>query len=395
MKIDNENIALVHDWFLENSLGGAEKVTLGIDKILSSNFSIPDLFALTENISKSKRNLFNGREINTSFVQKLPYGKNKVQKYLPILPFAIEQLDLSKYELIISSSHICAKGILSSPDQLHISYIHTPMRYAWDQMNTYINQSNFKKIGLEFPLRYLLFKLREWDFISGHRPDFLIANSNFTARRIKKYWGLDSEIIHPPIDIGRFLFNQERGDFYLSINRLVPNKRIDLLIKAFNQLNLPLIIVGNGPEGRKLKKIANKNIIFTNTISNRDVEKLLSSCRAFVYAGIEDFGMAPLEAMASGAPVIAFAKGGVLDTVKCINNCPKGSISTGLLFKRQQVKDIVEAIKWFEDNKVWKRYNPEDLNKFAQNFNYSNFKNKLINFINKSREIFYKKYRNQ
>tara|TARA_A100001388_G_scaffold250700_1_gene212143 strand:+ start:3362 stop:4549 length:1188 start_codon:yes stop_codon:yes gene_type:complete len=389
MNNDNLNIALVHDWYLRKSIGGAEKVTLVIDEFLSNNYSVPDLFSLTENISHKNKNIFGNRKIETSLIQKLPFGRDGVQKYLPIIPFAIEQLDLSKYELIISSSHIAAKGVLSSPDQLHISYIHTPMRYAWDQMNTYINKSAIKKIGLELPLRYLLFKLREWDFISGHRPDFLISNSNFTARRIKKYWGLNSDVIHPPIDIDRFKFNLERKEFYLSVCRLVPNKRVDLLIKAFNKLGLPLVIVGNGPEKSKLKKIANpKNILFHENQPNSNVENLMSTCRGFVYAGIEDFGIAPVEAMASGAPVIALAKGGLLDTVNCLNNPSKNKISTGILFKEQTTSHIIDTISWFEEKKIWEKFDPKIQNKFAQEFSNDKFKIKLNNFIKKSMNTF-------
>ena len=217
------------------------------------------------------------------------------------------------------------------------------MRYAWDQMETYINKSSLKKYGLELPLRYLLFKLREWDFISGQRPDYLIANSTFTSRRIKKYWGLNSEVIHPPVNIKRFKFDLERKNFYLSVCRLVPNKRVDLIIKAFNKLGLPLVVVGDGPEKEKLKKLANPNIQFYGNDTNSNVEKFMSTCRAFIYAGIEDFGIAPIEAMASGAPVIALAKGGLLDTVNCLTNYSKNKISTGILFKDQNVSNIIDT----------------------------------------------------
>ena len=384
MNINNANIALVHDWYLRKSIGGAEKVTLIIDEFLSNNYSMPDLFSLTENISLENKNIFGDRKIKTSFIQNLPFGRDRVQKYLPIIPFAIEQFDLSRYEIIISSSHIAAKGVLSSPDQLHISYIHTPMRYAWDQMNTYIDKSSLKKYGFELPLRYLLFKLREWDYISGQRPDYLIANSYFTSRRIKKYWGLNSEVIHPPVDIQRFKCNLQRGNFYLSVCRLVPNKRVDLIIKAFNKLGLPLILVGDGPEKAKLKKLAYPNIKFYGNDTNSNVEELMSTCRAFVYAGIEDFGIAPIEAMASGAPVIALAKGGLLDTVNCLTNHSKNRVSTGILFKEQSASNIIDTIMWFEDKKIWKKFNPEIQNKFAQEFSQDKFKTKLDNFINKS-----------
>ena len=391
MNIKDTNIALVHDWYLKKSIGGSEKVTLIIDEFLSNNYSVPDLFSLTENISQKNQSLFGNRKINTSFIQKLPFGSYEVQKYLPIIPFAIEQFDLSRYHVIISSSHIAAKGVLTSPDQLHISYIHTPMRYAWDQMHTYIKNSSLKKYGLELPLRYLLFKLREWDFVSGQRPDYLIANSSFTSKRIKKYWGLNSEVIHPPINIKRFKFNLERKNFYLSVCRLVPNKRVDLIIKAFNKLGLPLIVVGDGPEKVKLKKLASPNIQFYGNDTNANVEKLMSTCRAFVYAGIEDFGIAPIEAMASGAPVIALAKGGLLDTVNCLTNCSKNEIPTGILFKEQNSLIIKDTLSWFEDKKVWKKFRPEIQNKFARKFSQEKFKIKLGKFINKSWDEFQKK----
>ncbi len=384
MNIKNANIALIHDWYLRKSIGGAEKVTFIIDELLSNNYSMPELFALTENISLENKNIFGDRKINTSFIQKLPFGRDRVQKYLPIIPFATEQLDLSLYDLIISSSHLAAKGVLTSPDQLHISYIHTPMRYAWDQMNTYVNKSSLKKYGLELPLRYLLFKLREWDFISGQRPDYLIANSTFTSKRIKKYWGLNSEVIYPPVNVQRFKFNLERENFYLSVCRLVPNKRVDLIIKAFNKLGLPLMIIGDGPEKSNLKKIAHPNIKFYGNETNSNVEKLMSTCRAFVYAGIEDFGIAPIEAMASGAPVIALAKGGLLDTVNCLTNDKKNKISTGILFKEQNVSNIIDTVMWFEDKKIWRKFNPEIQNKFAQEFSQEKFKTKFKTFIDKS-----------
>ncbi len=391
MESKNIKVALVHDWYLSNSISGAERVTLQLDKIISRNFSTPDLYALTENISNTSNKFFKGRNIHTSFLQKIPFGKNNIQKFLTFIPFAIEQLNLTQYDLILSSSHIGAKGVLSSPDQLHISYIHTPMRYAWDQMNTYIESSNLKKLGLEFALRFVLFKLREWDFISGHRPDYLIANSSFTARRIKKYWGKEAEVIFPPVDINRFNYKANRSDFYLSVNRLVPNKRIDLLISAFNKLNLPLIIVGDGPEGKKLKNIANKNIIFKNNVQNKYVEDLMSKCRAFVYSGVEDFGIAPVEAIASGAPVIGLAKGGLLDTVQCLKTSSKKDIPTGILFDNQTTSNIVDAINWFEDKKIWRNFNAKDMNIYSQKFNEKNFNLKINNYIQEKWDKFKKR----
>ncbi|MBO6989187.1 MAG: glycosyltransferase [Prochlorococcus marinus XMU1422] len=392
MHIKDSNIAIVHDWFMQKSFGGSEKVTFTLNNFFNESYSNPDIFSLTSNIEDSKINNFGRSKIYTSFIQSLPFGKTNVQSYLPFLPYAVEQLDLRKYDLIISSSHAFAKGILTSPDQLHISYVHTPMRYAWDQMYTYLEKSTLSKLGFEFPIRLMLYKLREWDFYSSQRLDYIISNSNFTSKRIKKYWGLESEVIHPPVDIKRFKYENSREDFYLSLNRLVPNKRVDLLIKAFNKLNLPLIIIGDGPERLKLEKIANCNIKFLRKISDREVEKYMSRCKAFVYAGIEDFGIAPVEAMASGAPVIAYGKGGILDTVNCLNGENTEKVKNGLLFKKQTAKDIIDTISWFEDKKLWRKFKPENLNEYSQNFSIEKFLTKFDFSINKAWEIFKKKF---
>ncbi len=390
MNIKDSNIAIIHDWFVKKSFGGSEKVTFILNDLLNERYSTPDIFSITSNIKSLKRNCYQESKINTSFIQSLPFGKTNVQSYLPILPYAIEQFDLRKYDLIISSSHAIAKGVLTSPDQLHISYVHTPMRYAWDQMNIYLKKSKLSKFGFEIPIRFMLYKLREWDFYSSQRLDYIIANSNFTSKRIKKYWGLESDVLNPPVDIKRFKYNTPREDYYISLNRLVPNKRIDLLIKAFNKLNLPLIIIGDGPERFKLEKISNPNIKFLSKISDKEVENYMSKCRAFVYAGIEDFGIAPVEAMASGAPVIAYGKGGILDTVNCLNQKEKQKVSNGLLFKKQTSEDIIDTINWFEDKKVWKKFNPEILNEYSQNFSIENFKSKFDLIINKAWENFKK-----
>ena len=390
MNIKDSKIAIIHDWFLKKSFGGSEKVTLILNELLNEKYSTPDIFCLTSNINTSKIKSLNISKIQPSFIQSLPFGKTNVQNYLPILPYAVEQFDLRGYDLVISSSHAVAKGVITSPEQLHISYIHTPMRYVWDQMHIYLKKSSFSKFGLGILLRYTLYKLREWDFYSSQRIDYIIANSNFTSKRIKKYWRLDSEVIHPPIDVKRFKYNMPRGEYYMSVNRLVPNKRIDLLIKAFNKLNLPLIIIGDGPERMKLQKISNPNIKFLKKISDKEVEKYMSNCRAFVYAGIEDFGIAPVEAMASGAPVIAYGKGGILDTVNCLTEKNNEKIHNGLLFKNQTSSDIIDTISWFEDKKVWKKFNPKTLNEYAHNFSIENFLLKFDFTINKAWESFKK-----
>ncbi len=376
-----KNIALVHEWFSPRSTGGAEKVVQVIDDLLTQIAYRPEIFSLVncENLKKGSW-LFN-RKVKTSFIQGLPFGISHVQKYLPLLPFAIEQLDLEGYPLVISSSHLVAKGVLTSPDQLHISYVHTPVRYAWDQMNIYLKRSFLSKIGLGPLIRFQLHNLRQWDQLSSSRVDYLIANSNFTAKRIWKYWRRPSEVVHPPVSVKRFEWNKPREDFFLSVCRLVPNKRVDLLVRAFNKLKLPLIVVGDGVEKRYLENLAGPTVQILGYQSMEKVEDLMSHCRAFVYAGIEDFGIAPVEAMASGAPVIAFGKGGVLDTVKCFNINPSND-STGLLFFDQTVKSLVEAIEFFESKQLWRDLNPELIRYWANSFSEDSFKLKFRKILN-------------
>ncbi len=377
------NIALVHEWFTPRSTGGAENVVQVIDDLLTEIASQPQLFSLVneENLLKSSW-LFN-RNVKTSFIQKLPFGISHVQQYLPLLPFAIEQLDLEEYPLVISSSHLVAKGILTSPNQLHVSYIHTPVRYAWDQMNIYLKRSFLAKLGLGPLIRLQLHSLRQWDQLSSSRVDYLIANSNFTAKRIWKYWRRNSEVLHPPVNVNRFEWNKPRQDFYLSVCRLVPNKRVDLLVRAFNRLKLPLVVVGDGAEKEYLKGLAGPTVQILGFQSAERIENLMSQCRAFIYAGVEDFGITPVEAMASGSPVIAFAKGGILDTVKCFTtNSDKGA--TGLLFSAQTVNSLVEAIQYFKEKQLWRDFNPELIRAWAESFSQDSFKLRFEKTINRA-----------
>ena len=229
MGIDiNIKIALIHDWLSEDFTGGAEKVLKEIEKSLSKKDLNYDLYTLVNYLDQDNNFELNQQKIFTSFIQNLPFSKRNFHKYLPLFPFAIEQFDLTQYNLILSSSHSVAKGVITSPDQLHISYIHSPMRYAWDQMHIYLMKSPYKKLGMNILLRLILQKLRQWDYISTVRVDKLIANSTFTAKRIKKYWGRDSKIIHPPVNTNYYEPNNNRGEFYLSVSRLVPNKRIHM-----------------------------------------------------------------------------------------------------------------------------------------------------------------------
>tara|TARA_Y100001968_G_scaffold52395_2_gene43328 strand:+ start:3241 stop:4470 length:1230 start_codon:yes stop_codon:yes gene_type:complete len=367
-----KRISLVHEWFTPRSVGGAEQVVKAIDELLSFKGCETELAALVDGESFRYGSWLANRAIQTSFIQQMPFGVNHVQKYLPLLPFAIEQLDFSGSPLVISSNHLVAKGVLLSPNQLHVSYIHTPVRYAWDQMNIYLRSSSLRKIGLGPFIRWQLHLLRQWDQLSAARVNFFLANSRFTARRIARYWGRESEVIHPPVAVDRFKFDQSRDEFYLCLCRLVPNKRVDLVVQAFNELKLPVLVVGDGPQKDYLKSIAGPTVNILGYQKSEKVISLMERCRAYVYAGIEDFGIAPVEAMAAGAPVIAFGEGGLLDTVRCAS---KGvSSPTGILFPSQNVSSLIQAVRWFEESKLWKEFDPQVLNAWANRFSKEAFK---------------------
>ena len=361
-----QRLALVHDWFTPRSSGGAELVVEAIDRLLTGLDRQPQLAALVDGESRRSGSWLAGRSVLTSPIQTLPWGTSHVQQYLPLLPLAIEQIDLSAADLVISSSHLVAKGVLTAPDQLHVSYVHTPVRYAWDQMHAYLARSALVRRGLGPLIRWQLHVLRQWDQLSAQRVDHLIANSRFTARRIRQFWGREAEVIHPPVAVERFRWDGPREDFYLCLCRLVPYKRVDLVVQAFNRLGLPLLVVGDGPERRRLQQLAGPTVTILGRQSRHQVEGLLSSCRAFVFAGLEDFGIAPVEAMAAGAPVIGFGRGGLLDTVRCLRRHP--SEPTGLLFPDQTVASLAEAVGWFEEARLWRQLDAAAIRQWAERF---------------------------
>ena len=359
-------VALAHEWFTPRSTGGAELVVQAIDSLLREQGIEPQLAALVDGESTRPGSWLYGREVRTSPIQQWPWGISHVQQYLPLLPMAIEQIDLGDAELVISSSHLVAKGVLTSPEQLHLSYVHTPVRYAWDQMHAYLERSALALRGLGPLIRWQLHVLRQWDQLSAQRVDVLLANSRFTARRIRKVWGRSAAVLHPPVAVERFRWDAPRDDAYLCLCRLVPYKRVDLVVEAFNRLGLPLLVVGDGPERRRLETLAGPTVTLLGNQSQQQVELLLSRCRAYVYAGVEDFGIAPVEAMASGAPVIGLDRGGLLDTVRCAASGVEDP--TGVLFPDQTVTSLVAAVRWFEQRRLWRELDPAVLRQWAERF---------------------------
>ncbi len=372
------SIALVHEWFTPRSVGGAELVVRELDALLQQ----PQLHALVDGESQRRSSWLYQRDINTSFIQSLPFGISHVQQYLPLLPLAIEQLDLAAYPLVISSSHLVAKGVLTSPDQCHLSYVHTPVRYAWDQMHAYLRQSALARRGLGPVIRWQLHRLRQWDVLSGQRPDRLVANSRFTAARIRRAWGRSAAVVHPPVAVERFRWDGPREDVYLCLCRLVPYKRVDLVIEAFNRTGLPLVVIGDGPERQRLQALAGPTVQLLGRLPEQEVNRWLERCRAYVYAGLEDFGIAPVEAMAAGAPVIGLGQGGLLDTVRCLDSgCDQ---PTGLLFPEQNVACLAAALEHFDQGQLWRQLPAERQRLWAEQFGPRHFRRRLSQQIDRA-----------
>lgn len=327
--------ALVHDWF--SAFGGAEKCIASLTNIWDDF----DIYSLIDFLGHENRDIIlKGKSAHTSFIQKLPKAKEKYRNYLPLFPFAIEQFNLEDYDLILSSSHCVAKGVLTHSNQLHISYVHTPVRYAWDLYFQYLEESGLDKGIKGILAKYFLHKLRIWDLSTINRVDHYIANSHYIAKRIKKVYGKTADVIYPPVDVDKFQLCEQKEDFYLTASRLVPYKKIDLIVEAFSQTNKKLVVVGSGPDLEKVKAKASKNIEILGYQEDSVLINLMRKAKAFVFAAEEDFGIIPVEAQACGTPVICFDKGGTRETV--INK------KTGVYFEKQNVDSLLSAVSNFE-----------------------------------------------
>jgi glycosyltransferase involved in cell wall biosynthesis len=374
--------ALVHEWLTPKATGGSELVVREILRHIEA-----DLYALIDFESVNSQSYLYGRTIGRTFLQHFPFARNGVQKYLPLLPLAIEQLDLREYDVILSSSHAVAKGVLTSPHQLHLCYCHTPMRYAWDLTFDYLNAS---RIGRGLPgifTRSILHQLRQWDVISANRVDYFIANSQHTARRIWRCYRRQAKVIYPPVNSDRFSFQSQKEDYYLTVSRLVSYKKVSLIVEAFNQLGYPLIIIGDGPDLKRIRQTAKPNIQILGAQSNEMVEKYMANAKAFVYAACEDFGIALVEAQACGTPIIAYGGGGALETVLDIRQFPE--TGTGLLFPSQTSKALVEAVETF--SKFQGQLDPDNCRIRAAKFSPKIFETEYLAFLEASCQNFLRK----
>jgi glycosyltransferase involved in cell wall biosynthesis len=336
--IESSRAAVVHDWLY--TYAGAERVLEQIIALAPH----ADIFSIVDFLPDDARRFLRGKTVNTSVLQRFPFARRKHRQYLPLMPLLVEQFDLDQYELVISSSHAVAKGVLTGADQLHISYVHSPMRYAWDLHHQYLRAAGLG--GWKGWLaRWILHRLRLWDLRTANGVDHFIANSQFIARRIRKIYRRRATVIYPPVDVACFTSCERKEPFYLTASRFVPYKRIDLIVEAFTSMpNRKLIVIGEGPEERNIKGKAGRNVEVLGYQTNEVLTDYMRRAKAFVFAAEEDFGIVPVEAQACGTPVIAYGRGGVTETVR-----PLGMLRpTGILFPEQSVQAIVESVSSFE-----------------------------------------------
>jgi glycosyltransferase involved in cell wall biosynthesis len=361
-------VALVHDWL--TGMRGGERCL----EVFCELFPDADLFTLLH-VPGSVSAIIEGMGIKTSFIQTLPFSKRGYRKYLPLFPLAIERFDLKGYDLILSCSHCVAKGVIPSPEAIHVSYVLTPMRYAWDMYGAYFGKNASRMIP------FFVHYLRMWDVTSSQRVDHYLCISKHVASRVQKFYRREAEIIYPPVNVDRFRVCNEPENFFLIVSSFAPYKRIDLAIETFNRLGYRLKIVGSGPEEKRLRGMARSNVEFLGWQPDEAVAELYSKCRALIFPGEEDFGIVPLEAMASGKPVIAYRRGGVLETVVPYGEGreTEGEVSTGLFFQEQRVDSMMQALKQFD--KIEHYFNPLAIRNHTLQWGREIFKDKIRRYL--------------
>ena len=365
-------VALIHEWFSE--VAGSEKCVAEFNTL----YQQANVFALVDWLNNEQRaQVLDGKSVHTSFIQHLPFSEKKFRHYLPLFAFAIEQFDLTDYQLVLSSSHAVAKGVITHHEQLHVCYCHTPMRYAWDMYHQYLHDAKLEKGIKSWLIRYTLHRLRQWDVLSSSRVDHFIANSHYIKKRIKKVYNRDATVIYPPVNTTAFQLQTQKDNYYLAFSRLVPYKRIDLIVQAFANTRHKLIVVGNGPELDRLKTLATANIDFLGYQKDGVIIQLMQNAKALVFAALEDFGIIPVEAQACGTPVICLNQGGTAETVL--------SGQTGIHFAEQTVASIKNAIAVFEQQQD--SFDPYFIQQFAQQFSTQQFRSNIANHLKQLMEM--------
>lgn len=367
-------IAIIHDWL--TTYAGAERV---LEQLLNL-YPQAELFSVCDFVPDAQRAFLGDRKPSTTFIQKLPWANKKYRNYLPLMPLAIEQLDLSKFDIVISSSHAVAKGVLVGPDQLHICYCHSPIRYAWDMQSQYLVEADMHKGLKGWIARYLLYKTRNWDSRSANGVDFFVSNSDYIGRRIDKIYRRNSTTIYPNVAVQDFPVQEIKEDFYFTASRMVPYKKMDLIVRAFAGMpDKKLIVIGDGPQFEKVKQAATPNITILGYQPFNVLRDHMQRAKAFVFAAEEDFGIIPVEAQACGTPVIAFGKGGALETV--IDG------KTGILFHEQSEQAIQGAIKKFESEFI---FSPLNIRQHAESFSTERFNAQFKAFVEEKSADFFK-----
>ena len=357
---------------------------MGSEKCVESFTSIypdADIFALIDFLEQPDRNtILKGKHAKTSFIQKLPFAQSRRTFYLPLYPLAVEQFDLSDYNVILSSSHSVAKGALTRWDQMHVCYCHTPIRYAWDLYHQYLRETGLSKGIKGMWAKYVLHKIRLWDISSANRPDYYIANSRYIANRIKKTYNRDAVVIYPPVDTHKFSLQPDKENYYIAISRFVPYKKMDIVVRAFSGMpENKLLVVGDGPDIKRIKSLASPNIELLGYLRTEELKTYLEKAKALVFPAEEDFGITVVEALACGTPVIALNRGGTAETITSEVN--------GLHFSSQTPEGIIDAVSRFE--KIRNKFNPEEIRNSSLRFSRANFENNIKAFIsNKSEEFF-------
>ena len=358
---DSVKVAIVHDALI--CYEGPEQV---LEQLIVL-FPNADLFAVVDFFEEKDRAFLKHKNVTTTMLQNIPFAKRLFRYCLPIMPYAIEQLDLSKYDLIISSSHTVAKGVLTGPNQLHISYIHSPIRYAWDMQHE----------NVSFVTRMGLFFIRNWDVRSANSVDYFISNSRISARRIWRCYRRDAITIYPPVRTELFTLHENKHDYYVTSSRLVPNKNVRILVEAFMDMpDKKLVVIGDGPQLRMLRKIATPNIVLLGDIPEAEVIEHMQRAKAFLYAAEEDFCSSIVEAQSCGTPVITYGHGSALETVRGLGLSDK---PTGLFFDEKTVSAVIKAVKQFE--KVENLFEPAQIHEHAQLFSIDKFRKNILTYF--------------
>lgn len=364
--------AIIADWLV--TYAGSERV---LEQMIAC-YPDADVFAVVDVIPEASRAFLQGKRPQTTFIQQLPRVGRWYQRYLPLMPLAIEQLDLSAYDLILSSSHAIAKGVIVGPDQLHISYVHSPIRYAWDLQHQYLRESGLDRRMMGWVARWFLHKIRLWDVRTQYGVDAFIANSHFIARRIHRVYGRHATVMYPPVDVNAFTLREGKENFYLTASRMVPYKRMDLIVDAFAAMpDKRLVVIGDGPDLEKIRAKSAPNVILMGYQATEVLRDYMQRAKAFVFAAEEDFGIAPVEAQACGTPVIAYGKGGALETVRGLGLVSE--LPTGVFFKEQSSISIQSAVKKFEDHQD--DFVSSYIRQHAEQFSVARFRREYVDFV--------------